>query len=221
MVHRSLPIFSCQYHPESAPGPHDSHVWFRAFLGGRRQTPRQEGPTGRRGGWPDAEAHRHQEDHGPLAPARSSSGRRASSTIPARRAAARCRSASRSCSNSPRDDHDGPGFADRDVCSRRAQSKERPDALLPTLGARPRSTCGFSLPAACRGVRRAADRRVALGDRAEGPRPVQRRRWSARAGCCRRAVTRPASPTCIALGETLGYPLVARRSRWAARAPAS
>ena len=31
MVHRSLPIFSCQYHPESAPGPHDSRVWFRAF----------------------------------------------------------------------------------------------------------------------------------------------------------------------------------------------
>ncbi|MBI5171013.1 MAG: glutamine-hydrolyzing carbamoyl-phosphate synthase small subunit [Candidatus Eisenbacteria bacterium] len=31
MVHRSLPIFSCQYHPESAPGPHDSRPWFRAF----------------------------------------------------------------------------------------------------------------------------------------------------------------------------------------------
>ncbi len=31
MVHRALPIFSCQYHPESAPGPHDSRPWFRAF----------------------------------------------------------------------------------------------------------------------------------------------------------------------------------------------
>ena len=31
MVHRSLPIFSCQYHPESAPGPHDSRPWFRVF----------------------------------------------------------------------------------------------------------------------------------------------------------------------------------------------
>jgi len=31
MVHRSLPVLSCQYHPEAAPGPHDSRVWFRAF----------------------------------------------------------------------------------------------------------------------------------------------------------------------------------------------
>ncbi|MFM8558173.1 MAG: glutamine amidotransferase-related protein, partial [bacterium] len=31
MVHRALPVLSCQYHPESSPGPHDSRVWFRAF----------------------------------------------------------------------------------------------------------------------------------------------------------------------------------------------
>ena len=31
MVHRASPIFSCQYHPEAAPGPHDSRPWFRAF----------------------------------------------------------------------------------------------------------------------------------------------------------------------------------------------
>ena len=31
MVHKTLPIFSCQYHPEAAPGPHDSRPWFRAF----------------------------------------------------------------------------------------------------------------------------------------------------------------------------------------------
>ncbi len=39
MVHRSLPVFSCQYHPESAPGPHDSRTWFRAFADavGRRR----------------------------------------------------------------------------------------------------------------------------------------------------------------------------------------
>jgi carbamoyl-phosphate synthase small subunit len=30
-VHRSLPVLSCQYHPESAPGPHDSRPWFRQF----------------------------------------------------------------------------------------------------------------------------------------------------------------------------------------------
>jgi len=31
MVHRKLPILSCQYHPEASPGPHDSRPWFRAF----------------------------------------------------------------------------------------------------------------------------------------------------------------------------------------------
>jgi len=33
MVHRGLPVFSVQYHPEAAPGPHDSRPWFRAFAG--------------------------------------------------------------------------------------------------------------------------------------------------------------------------------------------
>ena len=33
MVHRRLPVFSVQYHPEAAPGPHDSRPWFRAFAG--------------------------------------------------------------------------------------------------------------------------------------------------------------------------------------------
>jgi carbamoyl-phosphate synthase small subunit len=31
MIHRSLPVLACQYHPEAAPGPHDSRPWFRAF----------------------------------------------------------------------------------------------------------------------------------------------------------------------------------------------
>jgi carbamoyl-phosphate synthase small subunit len=31
MVHTKLPVLSCQYHPEAAPGPHDSRPWFRAF----------------------------------------------------------------------------------------------------------------------------------------------------------------------------------------------
>jgi carbamoyl-phosphate synthase small subunit len=45
MVHRGLPIFSCQYHPESAPGPHDSRRWFASFADavarrrGRRPAP--------------------------------------------------------------------------------------------------------------------------------------------------------------------------------------
>jgi carbamoyl-phosphate synthase small subunit len=29
--HRTLPLFSVQYHPEAAPGPHDSHYLFRDF----------------------------------------------------------------------------------------------------------------------------------------------------------------------------------------------
>jgi carbamoyl-phosphate synthase small subunit len=29
--HRSLPVFAVQYHPEAAPGPHDSHHLFRRF----------------------------------------------------------------------------------------------------------------------------------------------------------------------------------------------
>ncbi len=31
MVHRKLPVLSCQYHPEASPGPHDARPWFRAF----------------------------------------------------------------------------------------------------------------------------------------------------------------------------------------------
>jgi carbamoyl-phosphate synthase small subunit len=31
MVHRTLPVYSCQYHPEAAPGPHDARPWFRVF----------------------------------------------------------------------------------------------------------------------------------------------------------------------------------------------
>ncbi|HEV8160094.1 MAG TPA: carbamoyl phosphate synthase small subunit, partial [Pyrinomonadaceae bacterium] len=30
--HKTLPIFSVQYHPESAPGPHDSEYLFRRFI---------------------------------------------------------------------------------------------------------------------------------------------------------------------------------------------
>jgi len=32
MRHRSLPLFSVQYHPEASPGPHDSHYLFRRFM---------------------------------------------------------------------------------------------------------------------------------------------------------------------------------------------
>ena len=29
--HKSLPIFSVQYHPEASPGQHDSHYLFKKF----------------------------------------------------------------------------------------------------------------------------------------------------------------------------------------------
>jgi len=29
--HTKLPVFSVQYHPEAAPGPHDSHYLFKDF----------------------------------------------------------------------------------------------------------------------------------------------------------------------------------------------
>jgi len=32
MRHRKLPAFSVQYHPESAPGPHDSQYLFDHFI---------------------------------------------------------------------------------------------------------------------------------------------------------------------------------------------
>lgn len=35
--HRSLPLFSVQYHPEASPGPHDSHYLFRQFTDLMRQ----------------------------------------------------------------------------------------------------------------------------------------------------------------------------------------
>jgi carbamoyl-phosphate synthase small subunit len=30
--HRSLPLFSVQYHPEASPGPHDSNYLFEQFV---------------------------------------------------------------------------------------------------------------------------------------------------------------------------------------------
>ncbi len=45
--HRSLPLFSVQYHPEASPGPHDSHYLFKDFVKmmdvGRRSGDREIG----------------------------------------------------------------------------------------------------------------------------------------------------------------------------------
>jgi carbamoyl-phosphate synthase small subunit len=32
MRHRSLPLFSVQYHPEASPGPHDARYLFDQFM---------------------------------------------------------------------------------------------------------------------------------------------------------------------------------------------
>jgi carbamoyl-phosphate synthase small subunit len=32
LVHREVPAFSVQYHPEASAGPHDSHYLFRRFF---------------------------------------------------------------------------------------------------------------------------------------------------------------------------------------------
>jgi carbamoyl-phosphate synthase small subunit len=32
LEHRMFPAFSVQYHPEAAPGPHDSYYLFRKFF---------------------------------------------------------------------------------------------------------------------------------------------------------------------------------------------
>ncbi|HHW14620.1 MAG TPA: carbamoyl phosphate synthase small subunit, partial [Firmicutes bacterium] len=32
LVHRTLPVFSVQYHPEASPGPHDSEYLFERFV---------------------------------------------------------------------------------------------------------------------------------------------------------------------------------------------
>ena len=50
MMHRKLPVLSCQYHPEASPGPHDARPWFRAFaaLAARRHAARGEpAPAGK------------------------------------------------------------------------------------------------------------------------------------------------------------------------------
>jgi len=33
LVHRKLPLFSVQYHPEASPGPHDASYLFDRFIG--------------------------------------------------------------------------------------------------------------------------------------------------------------------------------------------
>jgi len=41
LEHRGLPAFSVQYHPEAAPGPHDSYYLFRKFFDQMRDAKKQ------------------------------------------------------------------------------------------------------------------------------------------------------------------------------------
>lgn len=43
--HRTLPVFSVQYHPEAAPGPHDSQYLFDRFLALMEERASGEGPS--------------------------------------------------------------------------------------------------------------------------------------------------------------------------------
>ncbi|MGH7718192.1 MAG: glutamine-hydrolyzing carbamoyl-phosphate synthase small subunit [Gemmatimonadaceae bacterium] len=45
MVHRELPVFAVQYHPEAAPGPHDARPLFAQFLSAVRSNTRSDEPT--------------------------------------------------------------------------------------------------------------------------------------------------------------------------------
>ena len=53
--HRTLPLFTVQYHPEASPGPHDSHYLFKDFMGlmeewkGNENPPRRHGDTEKAG----------------------------------------------------------------------------------------------------------------------------------------------------------------------------
>jgi carbamoyl-phosphate synthase small subunit len=51
MQHRSLPLFSVQYHPEASPGPHDSRYLFRQFTDLMRgaRAPKSAHRTARKG----------------------------------------------------------------------------------------------------------------------------------------------------------------------------
>jgi carbamoyl-phosphate synthase small subunit len=43
--HRTLPIFSVQYHPEAAPGPHDARPLFKQFINAVRGEVGRSGPN--------------------------------------------------------------------------------------------------------------------------------------------------------------------------------
>jgi carbamoyl-phosphate synthase small subunit len=45
MRHKSLPIFSVQYHPEASPGPHDADYLFKQFVETMRQQKQQAQPV--------------------------------------------------------------------------------------------------------------------------------------------------------------------------------
>jgi carbamoyl-phosphate synthase small subunit len=49
--HKTLPVFSVQYHPEASPGPHDANPLFRKFF----EMMRTRAPVGREGEIPARE----------------------------------------------------------------------------------------------------------------------------------------------------------------------
>ena len=143
--------------------------------------------------------------------------------------AARRRARGRAGQQQPGDDHDRPGAGRphlRRAAARRTLleaiiERERPDALLPTVGGQTALNLAVALAEArrAREVRRRADRRVGRGDQGGGgPAQVPRRDARRSASTCResglRAVAgRGAGRSSRTLGFPLDHPAVVHAGR--------
>ena len=141
--HRSHPVFCVQYHPEAAPGPHDSHYLFDDFVKlMRRGLPSRPGPTR-----PDAQTQRHPpHPDRRLRPHRHRPGLRVRLLRHAgRQGAARRRLRSHAGQFQPGHHHDGPGpgrpdlrrAADAWRISKRSSAASGPTRCSPPWAARP------------------------------------------------------------------------------------
>ena len=211
---RRRPAFCVQYHPEAAAGPHDAAYLFDRFvdlMGGPGLMPRRDDIESRPG-------HR-------LRPDRHRPGR-ASSTTPAPRPAGCCAAEGLRVilvNSNPATIMTDPEFADATYVEpitpefvEKIIAKERPDALLPTLGGQTALNTAIALHENGRPgeVRRRADRRQRRGHpEGRGPRAVQGRRRAVRRRVGAQPVICHTMDECVAgVAELGGYPVVVRPS---------